>query len=310
MAIVALDDRTVSDLGKQLPLPRSFHGRLVDRLHQAGAKLIVYDIEFRGVGRPAEDERLLQALSRARPVILGATATNPRGEPDFLDHPAYLRAVGARPGSALVPPDNVVRKVEYESNGLPALGVVVAETLEHRQVHPSDLGGRKFWIDYAGPPGTIPTFSLSRVLRGQFPPGLFRNKVVVIGGTALVLQDRHSTPMGGDQMTGAELQANAIETVRRLAPLRSWGGIGGGFLIAVFAIICPLAATRTRPLFVFGIACGVVALYLLAAQLLFQHGRVLPVTYPLAALAVALVGTLFVESLARSFKVLTEELHG
>jgi CHASE2 domain-containing sensor protein len=302
VVIVAVDDKTASDLGKQLPLPRSFHGRVVDRLHRAGAKLIVYDIEFRGQGpRPAEDERLLQGLFRAQPVVLGATATNARGQPDFLGNPAYLREIGARPASALIPPDNVVRKVQYEANRLPTVGVAAAEILAHKKITPADLGGRKFWIDYAGKTGTIPTVSFSQVLRGEIRPQVFRNKVVIIGGTAVVLQDRHATPMGGNLMTGPEIQANAIETARRLAPLRSSGGIGIWLLIALFAVIPPLAGFRMRRLFAAAVTCAVAAAYLIAAQLLFEHGRILPVIYPLLALTIALVGMLLVESLAQSF---------
>jgi CHASE2 domain-containing sensor protein len=308
VVIVAVDDKTASDLLKQLPLPRSFHGQLVDRLHRAGAKLIVYDIEFRGQGpRRADDKRLLEGLSRARPVLLGATATNSRGQPDFLGNPDYLREVGGRPASALIPPDNVVRKVEYETNRLPTVGVVAAEMLAHKKITPSDLGGRKFWIDYAGPTGTIPSFSFSQVLRGEIRPQVFRNKVVIIGGTAVVLQDRHATPMGGNLMTGPEIQANTIETARRLAPLRSSGGIGIGFLIALFAIIPPLAGFRMRRILALALTCAVAALYLVAAQLLFDHGRILPIVYPLLALMVALVGMLLVESLAQSFNTQAAE---
>ncbi len=170
LAIVAMDDRTFSDLGVQYPFPRSLHGQVIDRLRRAGARLIVYDIEFRGRSTPREDRALLDALDRARPVIVGATATDASGQPDFLGNPGYLRQVGARPASALIPPSGTVRKFPYTANGLKSIGVVSAESLAGHRIPPDELAGDDdMWIDYVGPTGTVPAVSFSRVLEGQFP---------------------------------------------------------------------------------------------------------------------------------------------
>ena len=67
LAIVAMDDRTFSDLGVQYPFPRSLHGQVIDRLRRAGARLIVYDIEFRGRSTPREDRASLDALIQRVP---------------------------------------------------------------------------------------------------------------------------------------------------------------------------------------------------------------------------------------------------
>ena len=71
----------------------------------------------------------------------------------------------------------------------------------------------------------------------------------------------------------------------------------------VHRAVCPAAtaggaAPATDPLLATGIA--VMALYLLIAQYGFHHGVVLPVTYPMIALAVSLFGTVLIESLAAS----------
>ena len=77
------------------------------------------------------------------------------------------------------------------------------------------------WIDYAGPPETIPTYSFSSVLRGEVDPAAFKDKIVVVGAAAPSLQDVHSTSVGGGLMPGGEIQANAIATVLDNLPLRS-----------------------------------------------------------------------------------------
>ena len=79
-------------------------------------------------------------------------------------------------------------------------------------------------IGYAGPPGTIPRISLGRLLApdaAQDPSvRALKNKVVLIGGEFLGMNDWHATPYssrlfgaGGKLMTGPELQANVVETL-------------------------------------------------------------------------------------------------
>ena len=53
-------------------------------------------------------------------------------------------------------------------------------------------------------------------MHGNTKPGFFKDKVVVIGPSAPSLQDVHPTSTtGAEQMSGAEIQANAIETAIR-----------------------------------------------------------------------------------------------
>ncbi len=79
-------------------------------------------------------------------------------------------------------------------------------------------------ISYAGPPGTIPRVSLSKVLAegAEHDPSVqaLRGKVVIIGGDFQGMNDVHSTPYtgrlltgGGGLMAGVEIQANIVETL-------------------------------------------------------------------------------------------------
>ncbi len=79
-------------------------------------------------------------------------------------------------------------------------------------------------ISYAGPPGTIPKISFSRLLdeNAAQDPALqaLRGKVVIVGGDFIGMNDVHDTPYsgslsgtGGTLMTGPEIQANIAETL-------------------------------------------------------------------------------------------------
>src|SRR5439155_471687 len=69
------------------------------------------------------------------------------------------------------------------------------------------------------------SISYSKVLEGHFPARLFAGKVAIIGASAPVLQDVHTTATSGSGvMPGAEIWANAASTVLRDAPLREAPG--------------------------------------------------------------------------------------
>src|SRR4029077_20999113 len=73
VAVVAIDDVTFSDLQKQWPFPRSLHARAIDALRKAGARRIVYDVQFTEPTKRREDIALFNAISRARGVVLATT---------------------------------------------------------------------------------------------------------------------------------------------------------------------------------------------------------------------------------------------
>src|SRR4051812_43745555 len=70
VVVVALDGRTLSELGLRPPPRRSLPARVFDRLGAAGARLIAYDIQFIGPSKPASEVRkLVAAIRRARPLL-------------------------------------------------------------------------------------------------------------------------------------------------------------------------------------------------------------------------------------------------
>jgi len=81
VAVVAIDDSSFSDLELQWPFPRSIHGRAIDRLRQAGARAIVYDVQFTEPTKPREDLALLDAVERAPGTVLATTETDGQGAP-------------------------------------------------------------------------------------------------------------------------------------------------------------------------------------------------------------------------------------
>src|SRR4051812_45222460 len=46
VAVVQIDDVSFNELNARWPFKRSLHGRMIDRLRDAGARTIVYDVQF------------------------------------------------------------------------------------------------------------------------------------------------------------------------------------------------------------------------------------------------------------------------
>jgi adenylate cyclase len=305
IVVVGIDDATFDQLEQQWPFPRHLHGELIDRLSESGAKAIAYDVQFTEPTEPREDNALIEAVARAGNVILSTTEVNSRGESKVFGGESVVREIGARAGNTTIQtdPGGVLRRFPVSFDGLTGFPVATVETATGKPVDTSEAGGTYAWIDYRGPPGTFIFHSFSDVLRGEVPASDFRDKVVVIGATAPSLQDFHQTPMGGDhEMTGPEVQANAIWTVEHGFPLQSAPGWIDVALIVLFGLFPAAAQVRLRPLVAFGAAVALGLVFAACAQLAFNAGSIVSVAYPLAALVLSAVGALVVTTLITAYE--------
>ena len=67
--IAAIDEKSIKKLGR-FPWPRSVWGRVVDRLTEDGARVIVFDVFFTEPEKVESDDMLQQAIRRSGRVIL------------------------------------------------------------------------------------------------------------------------------------------------------------------------------------------------------------------------------------------------
>lgn len=236
--IVDIDDRSLAQLGAW-PWSRETHARMVDRLTEAGARTIVYDILFSEAGDPAQDQALGQAIQRSGKVYL----------PQFLADAgadAPPRVVGSIPtiaqGAAGVglahvrfDEDGMVRRMApFEINGASLSPDLI--TVVHRATRPP--GGRDvtrgfdqtLLIPFAGPPSIYRHVSFSSVLDGETPPSLIAGRTVFVGLTAPGLGPAFPTPVTPDaaSMTGVQLQASILDGLRSgrmIEPAGPWSRV-------------------------------------------------------------------------------------
>jgi adenylate cyclase len=300
LAVVGVDDVTFGDLQEQWPFPRRLHARVIDRLVDDGARVIAYDVQFTEPTNLRDDNALIRAIGRATErgeVVLATTEVGREGRTNVLGGDALVRQLGALVGNGNLVTDHggVVRQLPYSLQRLRSFGVIAAEAPGDLAADPEEFDGNRAWIDYHGPPGTVEAVPFSRVLSGRFERGTFTDRFVVVGTTAPSLQDVHPTSVGGEElMSGPEIQANAISTVRAGFPLKGPPRSVDLLLILLFAALTPVAALALSPLRGLAISVGAALAYIVVVQLGFNAGLVLPLVLPLAAVGLSAAGTVTV----------------
>jgi adenylate cyclase len=313
LVVVGVDAETLQALNLQWPYPRRLHGQVIDRLRKDGAKVIAFDVVFAepskeplkpcpffGAQFQPDDCALATAAAKARNVIFSATEVRKGGEVKLFGASSkqVLPVLKAHAGYTGIADDvdGGTRRFLYDFSGLRSFAVAAVQDETGKQVPRSDFrADGSAWIDFYGPPGTIPEVPYSKVLRGQMPPGYFRGKTVVVGATDPTLKDVFHAATSGDQlMSGPEVQASAMGTVRRGNPLRDASDFVDVLVIVLLGLVAPLASLRLR-LWGLLVALVAAAVFLVAAQLAFDGGSIVTVVYPLLALILGAVGSLVVQ---------------
>ena len=164
---VHVDDVSFSDMKVRWPFNRHLHAALLDRIRSGHPKAVVFDIQFSELGTPSEDNALGLAIQRASgKVSLSTTEVDERGNPNLIFGPQALRAIGARAGNGSFKNDHdgAIRHVNFTVDGLKSLALVSAGIARGHPITKADMGGGEQWIDFSGPPGTVKSYSYSRVL--------------------------------------------------------------------------------------------------------------------------------------------------
>jgi adenylate cyclase len=95
-------------------------------------------------------------------------------------------------------------------------------------------------------------------------------------------------------MSAPEIVANTIATALGGFPLQSTNHGIDLLLIAFMGLVVPAVSMRVKPLAAFILGVTLAAVYLVGAQVSFDHDTIIPVVYPLMAMLIAAVGTLAV----------------
>ncbi|MCX6867044.1 MAG: adenylate/guanylate cyclase domain-containing protein [Verrucomicrobia bacterium] len=253
-------DQNLSRMRQRFPWDRRIWGEAIERLTQAGARLVILDLVMSEPTQDAEDDGLAKAIARHRnQVLLAATLAPVGGErtdtqfalteplPDFLsasDEPQGFGYANFRPHRE----DGIVREANYtttlsEENGQaaergePVLRSLAAEAIRMLGGTPPSGHQEIRWALFRAPgaprlrEGNASETYTPRSIRSIFVPdewqrtyqngGFFRGKVVMIGPAAPRFHDFHYTPAG--MVSGPQLHLHAMANGMAGATVRRYG---------------------------------------------------------------------------------------
>jgi adenylate cyclase len=309
VVIVGADTKTLSaQPDDRPPFNRARHAKVIEELTKAGASVIAYDFQFTTASDdPDADGALYDAVQAAkRRIVLATGDVSPRGETEILGGAESLQATGATPadnryllddsGTADAGIEDAegtrIRRMPFSLSHLPSLPMAAAGMYLGHSVKTS---GRDAWIDFPGPPGTIPVLSFDDVERGRFDAAAVKGKIVVVGATAVAADDQLATSTsGGGLMSRAEVDAASIQTALRGFPLRAAPTWLDWLFALTLGLVAPLLALRFRVAIAFAAGLLATVLFLVAAQLAFGQDSIWAIVPPLAAALTGMVGTLLI----------------
>ncbi len=237
--IIAIDQASLSQIGRW-PWSRTVHANLLQRLKPEQPAAIGLDVIFAESeqANPAADVLLAKAIAESGKVVLPVLLETVRANgqvietlplPAFMEHAADVGRV-----HAVLDEDSIARSVYlHEGIGEPVwqlfsqavLNVANNQKTQNKftaDAVETNINGyglareNQRRINFSGPSNHFNSISYAQVLAGDFPQGLFTNKIVLVGATALGMNDLLTTPVSGlsTPMAGVEFHANVLQSIR------------------------------------------------------------------------------------------------
>lgn len=323
-------------LGGGFPWTRQVWAELVDKLVKAGARLVVLDIVFAAEG--LGDSLFADALKRqSNHVILGWNALEQSGEFTFVfPNPSLIPSEDSRfdPRVGFVAVwadgDGVVRRGFYRLTMADIYERVaekkvevgkdqIVESLSARTLRAlgeaDKLPALGEWplIRYTGRPDAgfreiyLCDLFLPNTWKANYAEGaFFKDKIVLVGPTANIFQDMHTSPFIPARMKGPEVHLNLINAALNRAYIGETShaaNLGAVALAGVVVLgLCLTIKSPVKRLIVIAFVSGL-HLFGLSQWLFDARSLLVPVVTPLLVLNLSGVGALgyefTVELLAR-----------
>jgi adenylate cyclase len=156
---------------------------------------------------------------------------------------------------------------------------------------PVDRYGRLL-INYLGPAGLIPTYSAAAVMDGSLPAEVLKDKIVLVGATAVGIYDLRVTPFSGT-FPGVEIQATVMDNLLHgdFINTPAFALVIMLLILVVLAILLGLVLPRLSAALSFIFTIIVIAGYVGLNYYLFsREGLQLEMFYPLGLIVMVHLG--------------------
>ena len=165
-------------------------------------------------------------------------------------------------------------------------GVMLDETLI-----PTDEGGRML-VNYRGPVGTFPYYSITDIIHGRLDPAVFRDKIVLVGATATGIYDLRVTPFS-TVYPGVEIHATVIDNILHEDFIKrpGWAVIIDIMAVLLLGLLMVPVLARLRAFWGLVFAIALAFLYVLFNRFVFTGWNLwLNMVYPVLTVLFVYVG--------------------
>ena len=212
------------------------------------------------------------------------------GEDDYLFPPLSLTMLRKYLKSAII--------FWIGEDGVEKVALMGRET----RVIPTNSKG-EMWINYYGPKKMFAHYSAVDILRGEVPPELLKDKIVIVGATATAIEDIRFTPFD-TYFPGVEIHATIIDNIlngKFLAEpsLSSW--LIEVVTVIAIGLILLVSVPRLNAVAGGGIAIGLTAVIFGSHYVFFSEYRIVLNTVP------PLLETVLVYASLGIYRFITEE---
>ena len=242
IVVVTIDEPALRKIGNW-PWPRRYDGQMVDRLMDAGAKRVFFDINFTFPTNPADDGAFAKAIERSGRVSLFVRS---RKGAYGSTEPVLDRPLPALAKNAKLALGTVRYNFQNAAWDLPYAAMMDGKKVPSFASALANVDGRadkSFPVDYSIKVSSIPTYSAADLLSGRIPRSKLAGKDVVIGLGSDVLNDVFFIP-GYGRGYGVYIQTLGAETLKKGRPVDL--GWWPAFFLAIAAAALAASRTRTR----------------------------------------------------------------
>lgn len=274
IVIVAIDNQSIKEIG-QWPWKREVFSQALKKLEKYEPKAVGIDIVFSEESRfgKNDDQILAETLKKlSYPLILPVTADSLiikkdqaftdsfSGQLKIFEESVYSSPLNGKEighVNLILDSDGVVRRFPIfirqsqtkkdlitETRKIPAFSYLIVEKAGLKIPNENSLSQIPR-IVFSASPGTISRIPFYRLISEEIPLSRLKNKILLIGSTAVDLHDEKPTPLSrGTQMQGVEIQANIVNMLASGYSLKSlpfaltslWIFLAGLFAWLIFVI--------------------------------------------------------------------------
>lgn len=263
--IIAIDERTIEELGQINTWSRDYYAQLIEVLNtydETKPAVIAFDIIFSGYfGENSTisegDLAFIEAAEKSGNIVLASqikykekAEINEEGNSEYpvdvVYYPYKELAEVTYCGYANVAQDSdgIVRRLKlhenYQGEQMDMFSKEIYDIYcESMNLTPTECITDKYGktlINYSGKPGDYEHISFVDVINGNIDPRVFKDSIILVGAYATGMQDNFNVPNGySKQMFGVEIHANILQSFMQ----GRFSINGNPYLFGiVFGIIC------------------------------------------------------------------------